>query len=238
MQTESKFAIFDYHEIDKNLINELATYLDDNVQKIFDFFEIEAPSNKILIHIIPTKKEYDEIYKSVWNRDPENWSIGFYCGKTKEITCLSVNDYKNTSHAFKKQNFHFMMNYYKKTIVHEFTHYVNHLFIKLNNYSHTEKYLSEGLATYLSGQEDESKININCSIDQILNNRNCYDDWCLITKYLIENYDKRFVFSLIKSSHKARKFFQDELYYRAINHYKTQLSETPTTAQIEMTIKI
>ena len=225
MKLESKFAIFNYQDRDKELIKEVATYLDDNVDKIFNFFEVEILKEKITINIIPTKKEFDEIYKYTWNCDAENWSIGFYSSKTKQITYLSINDYKNTSHAFEKNDYSIAKEYYKKTILHEFVHYVNDLFKIKHNCGYTEKYLSEGLATYLSKQKSDKKINFNYSMDQILNSKGCYDGWYLITKYLIENYDKQFIFSLIESNRKAREFLQNELYNKASEYYKVEISK-------------
>ena len=224
MRKESEIAIFNYNKSDKDLIGYLDNYLTEQAKRIFDFFEVEMPNTKISINIIPTKKEFDEIYKSVWNRNAESWCIGFY--DDKQITYLSLNDYKNTSHAFKQEDYGFALEYYKKTIVHEFVHYVNDLFKIKYGCGHTEKYLSEGLATCLSNQKENTNLKFDYSLDDILNSRGCYNGWYLLTKYLIENYDKQFIFSLIKSNRKAREFLQDELYHKASRYYKKINSPT------------
>ena len=64
-----------------------------------------------------------------------------------EIYYLSINDYKNTSHTID-------FDMYKKTILHEYVHYVNRLFCIKNNCNFSTKYLSEGIATYLSKQNE------------------------------------------------------------------------------------
>jgi len=56
-------------------------------------------------------------------------------------------------------------------------------------------------------------------IDQILNSNDCYNGWFLITKYLVENYDKKFIFSLIKSNCKAIEVLQNELYNNVNKKY-------------------
>jgi len=62
MIRESKYAIFNFELCDENLINELMKYLDSNAYKIFQFFDVEIPSKKVPINIIPTKREFDKTY--------------------------------------------------------------------------------------------------------------------------------------------------------------------------------
>lgn len=221
MKKVCRFAIFNYEESDKRLIDELAEYLDTQAQKIFDFFEVEAHKEKIHINIIPTKKEFDKIYLSTWKSEAEDWAVGFYYNK--QITYLSINDYNNTSHAFKEEEYPSAVVYFKKTIVHEFVHYVNDLFKIKNNCSYTEKYLSEGIATLLSGQKEGLDLPFNFTLEHIMPqkdmNKSCYNGWYLVTKYLIENYEKNFVFELFKSNRKSREFLQSELYSKAKQHY-------------------
>lgn len=230
MQKESKYAIFNYKETDKDLIKELAEYLDTCAQKVFDFFDTEVPKEKITINIIPTKKEFDEIFifdhewtHSIPDFKVPNWAIGYF--KNNQITYLSINDYKNTSHAFKEENYPSAILYYKKTIVHEFIHYVNDLFRIKHDCSYTEKYLSEGIATFLSEQKENKNIEFNFTLEQIMYydmKKACYDGWYLVTKFLVENYDKYFVFELFKSNRQAREFLQSELYEKAKKYYSEE----------------
>ena len=136
---------------------------------------------------------------------------------------LSLNDYKNTAHKFDKKHYKEAFEHYKKTLVHEFVHFVNlECFNRIRKCGRPAKYLSEGIATYLSGQKDNKKIIFDYSIDDIMHfdyNKSCYDGWYLVTKYLVENYDKQFVLSLFESNREANDFLQNELYEKAKEFY-------------------
>ena len=219
MLKESSFAIFEYELVDAQLIDDLANYLDNKAKDIFDYFEVKIPEDKIKIKIIPTKKEFDDIYLRKWGHSAENWAIGFYDNIKNGITYLSINDYKNTSHKFEPHEYNLAIIHYRKTIVHEFVHYVNDLFKLKHNCGYTEKYLSEGIATYLSNQKDNMDFKFNFSLEEIYNNKGCYNAWYMLTKTLIENYNKEFVFNLIKSNRKAREFLEKELYNKTQRQY-------------------
>ena len=215
----SKYAIFNYEESDSELIEELAEYLDVNADKVFQFFGVPA-GEKAIINIVPTKKEFDRIFREKWGYDCEDWAVGF--AKNGEITYLSLNDYKNTKHAYSKVEYYAAFEHFKKTLLHEFVHYVNELFRKENDCGSTVKYLREGIATYLSGQKDNAKVLFDFSIDDLLATdmkKSCYNGYYLITKYLIENYDKDFVMELFKSNRKATEFLLNELYEKAKEYY-------------------
>lgn len=216
---ESRYAIFNYNESDKVLVQELSKYLDDNAINIIEYFEIE-PSilKKVEINIIPTKKEFDELYKKTHklsiDKKVPNWIVGF---SGKKITYLSLFDYKNTVHAFKQEEYENKLKYYKKTIVHEYVHFINMLFNKKMDCNFTSKYLIEGIACYLSHQYDDKEKIIKSSLDDIINCKNCtYVEFYTLTDYLINNYSKDKVFELLQSSEKANVFLKEELYDRTI----------------------
>ncbi len=228
MQKISKRAIFNFEESDSTLINELSDYLDDdkNIVPIYEFFEVEEPDKKIKIEIVPTKKEYDEKFKVLGNYPPDyivqDWMIGCFNSTKNKILYLSLNDYKNTSHAFKPDDYDKALNHFKKTIVHEYVHYVTELFAKKHNCGWRAKYISEGLAICLSHQKDDMKLKFNYHLDEIINGNAHYNAYYLLTKYLIENYDKSFTFKLIESNRKAHEFLKDELYDKVNKLYNQE----------------
>ena len=225
MIKRGKFAEITYQKQDEKLILELNKYIDEKAEEIFAFFKIDKPDRCVQINIFPTKKDYDENYRRErnWGNDVkvESWKIGeFLDGK---INYLSINDYKSTSHAFKEEDYDKALDYFKKTIVHEFVHYVNDLFCAKNRCDNTEKYLAEGLATYLSGQNSGKNIIFDFSVEKLLDdNAYCYDGYYWVTKYLIENYPQDFVLDLIKSSEKSREFLKQELFDKTKNYYNTK----------------
>lgn len=221
MIKKGKFAEIIYKKQDEKLINELNAYINEKAEDIFAFFKIDT-ADCVKITIFPTKKEYDDNYRNErnWGSDVkvESWKIGeFFDGK---INYLSINDYKNTSHAFKEDEYQQALDYFKKTIMHEFVHYVNELFCAKNKCDSTVKYLAEGLATYLSGQFAEQNIEFNFSVEKLLDeNSYFYDGYYMVTKFLIENYSHDFVLDIIKSSQKSRDFLKNELFDKAKKYY-------------------
>ncbi len=228
MQKECRRAIFTYEQSDDSLIDELAAYLDDdkNILPIYDFFEVEQPTEKIEIEIVPTKKEYDEKYNILDNRPAkqkvEKWNIGCFNRRENKILYLSLNDYKNTAHAFAPEKYAEMLSHYKKTIVHEYTHFVTQLFANKHNSGWRPKWLSEGIAIYLSHQKDHLKLDFNYTLDEISNGTVHYNAYYLLTKYQIENYDKEFVFKLLESNREANEFLQNELYDKVKAYYNNE----------------
>ena len=222
MQKESNTAIFNFQKEDEDLIEALSNFLDKNAQRIYDFFEM-TPKEKVVINIIPTKKEYDNFIRETRRLDADycvpRWMIGT-C-QDGVITYLSLNDFKNTSHSFDDDKCCEALDYYKKTILHEYVHYVNECFNKAHNCQDTEKYLQEGIATYLSGQYDDKLLSLNATKEQLLNeDEYFYDDYYLITKYLVNNYDKSLVLEAFKNKEQARKLLIDNLFDQVQNLYK------------------
>lgn len=216
MQFESKMAIFKFEESDKDLIQPLAKYLDSHVDNIYKFFEVNIPKEKLVIKIIPTKKEFDILYQKTWGSS-EKWAVGFY--HNNEIIYLSLHNFQNTEHKAKYFVLNEALKYYKKTIVHEYVLYVNDIFKKVNNCDYTEKYLSEGIATYLSGQHENEKIPFNFTCEDLLTRGDMYLGYYLVTKYFVENYDKSFVLNIFKSNKQSREFLKNEIFDKAKEFY-------------------
>lgn len=215
MKKETKFAIFDYNENDNCLIDQLAIYLDEKAMDIYNFFEVE-PKEKVKIIIVPTKKEFDVLF-NLKNKKPKDAKVGLSSRGTltldNEILYLSIADYESTTHAFLPEQKQEAIELYKKTLVHEFVHFVNVCFNKKNGCSFTEKFLVEGIACYLSGQKANKKIDFNFKIEDVLNiEKQLYDAYYVITKYFVEHYDKKYVLEIFQSSRQARELLCSELF--------------------------
>ena len=218
MERKTKYFIFNYSKNDEDLIIELDNYLNQKKEDIFNFFDCVIPDNQVIINIIPTKKEYDELAKKIRGVDNvAKWSIGFF--HDNNIEYVSLHDYKNTAHAFSEDRYYEKLDYYKKTIVHEYVHYVAALYRKKHNVEYSIKYLNEGIATYLSGQKENVEIPFNFKIEDILESNNSYDSWYLITKYIIEEYGKNYFFKLFDNPELAFKE-ADHLLEEARDYYK------------------
>ncbi len=225
MQKIAKFAKFNFDKSDEDLIDELADYLDSQVAEIYNFFEVETPQEKVEIDIISTKTEYDKKFKLLngWQVDEEVPKSARGCFAKGKILYLSIHDYKNTTHAFEKQDTKKAIEGYKKTLVHEYVHFVNDLFNKRHGCSWTEKFLVEGIATYLSHQKDEETVPFDFTLTQLMK-KDDYSAYYLVTKYFVENYDKKYVLEVFQSSRMARELLTNELFDKAKNFYTYEKS--------------
>lgn len=225
MKKESRFAVFNFESKDAKLIDELSVYLDNNAEQILNFFDLDInpEKNKLHINIIQNKQSFDECYNKDHNLPQKqmvkDWVIGYYNRKNNKIVYLSLNDYKSTAHAGLLQDYDKALDYYKKTILHEFVHYANHLYCNKKGCGYTSKYLAEGLAGYLSRQREDITT-FNFTLEDVLSHQKpCYDGWRLITKYLVEHYSKKFVLELVEDHQKFEDFLKKKLYAKAKNQY-------------------
>lgn len=220
MVRENDYYKFIYKEEDTDLIVELEEYLNQKRDDIFYFFDNSLNREKVTINIIPTKKEYDEISKKIRGvKEVAKWSIGF--SHDDKIEYVSLYDYKNTSHAFTKDKYYEKLDYYKKTIVHEYVHFVAGLYRKKNNLEHSTRFLNESIATYLSGQKENTEIPFNFKIEDILESNSSYDAWYLLTKYIVEEYGKDYFLELFGNNELAIKE-APRLFEEARNYYENK----------------
>ena len=215
-----KNAIFEYDKEEKYLILDLNNYIDEHVDEIYNFFGNDIDREIPYIRIITTKEELYKLYRHYHKLDESEqipkWLIGFT--NNEGIFYLSINDYKNTDHAFEKEDYEINLEEFKKTIIHEYIHFVNILFCKKNKCHYTIRYLSEGVALVLSKQKEQNKI-FKFSLDDILNGRNCYNGWYLVFQYIINHYDQKLIIELFKDCNSAKKFITN--IYDDIKNYYT-----------------
>lgn len=218
MEKESKYALFKYEEVDSSFIDELIEFFDSKVQDIYAFFEIKKINTKAIINIVPTKEEFDRLFKDEYGFNAPRYSRGI-CKKDGSINYLSIKDYDNTTHAFNEEDYDEAYKDFKKTLIHEYVHYVNQLFNKENDCGPTAIYLREGIAIYLSNQKENKVITSDFTLEDILtnnSNKKIYDAYYCLVKYLVENYDKEFVLDLFMSNRKAKEFLVEELFDKVI----------------------
>ena len=78
-------------------------------------------------------------------------------------------------------------------------------------------WFGEGLATNLSNQF--TKLEINCSLDDILNGKAQYINYYSMVKYLLDNFSKDYILGLAKEKALLEKETKD-IYYKTIEYIK------------------
>ena len=224
MEKESKYAVFRYQKCDEDLVEGLAEYLDAHAYVVFDFFEVDPPKDrKVAIDIIPTKREFNFVYIKDRNLPLDyhvpRWIIGTSVFIENKIVYLSLHDYKSTSHPMREEPFEKAYEYYKKTILHEFVHYVHGIYREKNNCESPIRCFGEGIACYLSGQKEGKNIKFDFTLEQLMSGEIRYDAYYLITKYLVENYDKEFALKILSDNQLSKDFLMTECYEKANKYY-------------------
>ena len=128
------------------------------------------------------------------------------------------NDYKNTSHKFDDSDYEYNLLLFKKTIIHELVHFINHIYSEVNKIDYTKGFLAEGIAQYLSNQYEGKKDNFNYTSDEIINDPSCYGGRYLVTKYIMEEYRKDTYLEFLQNQDKAKTFIENNMeeYYNNI----------------------
>lgn len=195
MKWENESFLIYYNEEDKNVVY-LIDSLNEGSKQIMNFFNLKSFSNKIVIKIYYLLDDYIthvNLYLSGDNRIYQDWmKADTFDGN---INMLSL-DLCQKSQVHKN----FTLEDFKKSILHELTHICHHKLTDGNNQP-CYTWLAEGLATNLSGQKYNSKI--NCTYEELITNfynaKNSYGVAYQIVKYGLENYGKDFILKLINN---------------------------------------
>ncbi len=186
MIKDSNYERVIYDEVDGSLVDHIISYIDDNADMVFSFFGYK-PDKKVDIYIVKDKDNYDTILKGLRNsnEDIPKWNIGTttYDGR---IYYLSLNDYANTSHQNET------LDGYKKTILHEFVHFVTYEYCNNKKISYPHQILLEGIAQYLSNQNSEKEIKYNPEKDF------SYDNALYVVRYIMDNKGKDYFLYLLE----------------------------------------
>lgn len=163
-------------------LDEVITYLDNNIKRVMDFFELENISNKknIIIWCDITKyKEHCEEFT-----DYKTWM----CGDTFDgnINMLEIEECHKT-----EDHDDMTLKEFKENIVHEFVHICQQE-KEVEPMDEDISWFWEALATNLGNPYDEV-ISFDITSDELNNFNdldNNYEIAYTIGKYMLDNYDK------------------------------------------------
>lgn len=194
--------------------DEIICNLQNNTQKILDFFELEKLSKKKRIVIYNSIEKY-KLHMEKYVSEYKDWMIGDTYGE--DINLLSLDEVKKLeSHK------NFTIESFMKGILHEFVH------VCQREYGKNEKELLwfwEALAVNLSGQPNKPISLANCDFtllkkdfnNVIGNYRYAYE----LGKYILEEYSHKEILEFIKSPNLFKnieyKIFENALERQKVN---------------------
>lgn len=183
MKKELTDITIHYHECDLTYIDEIIRKLDEKGNEIIQFFNLEHLENHLNIYLWNDIKQFEE------NVHPQHsYTIGKTNFKNHRIDILSYQEIlKREGHDYDS------IDSIPYLILHEFVH-ICHL-----QYAGLEYgcWVSEALATTISGQYDQEPLNMNCNLEHLLNGT-WYICYATIGKYILEQYGREYFLKLAK----------------------------------------
>lgn len=193
MEKKSRYVTLRYDDSENDYIDKIIEYIKTKEDLIVNFFELEDKIKNIYGNIWNDlnrfKKYLCETHANIYKTEDDipNWVIG-EGGNENGFILVSWD-------LFKERHPKDTFTNYCKDFVHEFVHQC----IKLVNPKLLSiDWINEGLATYLSGQGDEDEENsFHYDIRNFNPEMKTYNDKFMAVKYVIENYDDKYVKKLL-----------------------------------------
>lgn len=210
---KKRFCIFEieYTKSSNEYINVLIKELEEKYLSIMKFFNLQKLEHLVYIKIWDNLKDYRDYFFKKNNKEIPNWEVARATINKNEsridLLCLSER-IKCVGHQ--EDNLDSLL----KVIVHEFVHICHMTF---NNYNDTMIWLGEGLATNLSNQF--TKMEINCSLKDIIEGNAKYINYYSMVKYLLDNYSKNYILTLSKNKNLLESI-TNNVYYKTLEYIK------------------
>lgn len=183
---ELKYIKIEYNDEDISYIEELCDYVNQSCENIIMFFQLKNFREKINVRLWNNITSFRKHYKQVQTVEPKMWVCGFVNNSYVEI--LSLNEYRKA-----KTHENATLNDLKYLIMHEFVHSCHR---KLTS-EPTYYWLGEGIAVYLSHQQDECKKKFDMTLEQVKNGGPNYVNYYTMFDYVYKTYGKNYILDLI-----------------------------------------
>lgn len=195
-----KYMDIEYTKSDLDYIDYVSQMVDSKSEEVLNFFELDEIKIKSKIKIYDDLEKFRNAYVKITHRIPKDWICGV--ASANYVNILTLNEYKKT-----ETHEDGTVDDLIKLIIHEFVHTVQNNKFSFKNKNKEiwmmEKWLSEGAATYLSGQYDD--INqIKCTYEELLNGVR-YGNYKSFFTYVLEVYGKDFIFNLMDNGDLLKK---------------------------------
>lgn len=197
-------------EYDKeiNYIQSIISTLENDTDKILDFFELDKLSQKKKVVIFTSREEYKKHMLQFVPEFKEWMCADTYDGN---INLLEISEARKS-----KEHKNMDMDEFVKCILHEFVHSCQQ---EWNSNSKGVSWYWEALATNLSNQ-DYSPVSLeDCDFEKLKNDfngtENGYSYSYTLGKYMLENYSKDKLLEYVKNPNLLKKN-EDKIFYESI----------------------
>lgn len=207
----------DYIEVryitkDKVFVEETHNSLDEAVKSLYEYFKLEEKFLSIRAVIVPDRNEFDRLVKELLKVDIETPSRPGRIAQTQRTDLVILSPF-----AYKRESiYEYRPDEYRRLLFHEVTHVMVEYLSP--NIEAQQRWWSEGLAVYLSGQskyEDEFREPVleGLKNKQIPNFKEIWGDFRLsyhwgwtIVKYIEELYTHRMIAKIVKECEEGDVF--------------------------------
>ena len=214
MEKETKYMIISYTDKDLKYIDYLVENIDKIAEEIVNFFDINDFGEKIKVVLNDSLEAYREKYiETGFFLDKDGsvpkWSCGFSFQNKVETLCLEEYIKTRNSNTGNKEDLLYL-------ILHEFTHAC---YKRVRRDKRRYKWLSEGLATTLSHQYDNSELIFNATLNNVCDG--------VVSDY--RNYHTMFKYVLDTCPEEMKLFdnFGREYILKLIDDYDLLVQDTP-----------
>lgn len=209
-----------YNKCDMPYIDEIVNFFKNNFTNVMHFFNIAKLDKKVVIQLWDDSEKLREKLKAETGDEIPFWFTGrASCNKEDAYSRI---DYLSLKEII-KIDYHSneTINDLKKGILHEFVHICHS---QSCNYNYPEElFLSEGVATYLAHQYEDSKLTV--PIERILDDTTYveYGNYRFLFNILIDYYSKDQLLSILNNKSKLN---YDGIIHHVNNLYQGENNKT------------
>lgn len=189
----------EYTKDDLEYIKDFKKEIEEYYDSLLSFFNLDKLNRDINMKLWNNIDEFRTFFKEKTGKEVPLWEVGrtSSSGNVSRIDILSFKEFIKCQ-GHEECSFNDLI----KVGIHELVHFIQ---FDYNNHKDVMTWLSEALATNLSGQYDNKEVYMYSSLDEIIKGKSNYKNYYLMGKYLLNNYDKEYILSLLNDNELLKK---------------------------------
>ena len=198
--------IYKYKQLELEYTEEDLVYIEDfkkELEKYYDlilsFFNLKKLNRNIKMKFWNNTTGFRRFLAELNTKKTDLWEVGRTTSnaKSSRIDILSYKEFIKCQ-GHENQTIQDLI----KVCIHELVHFVQ---FDYNNHTYIMTWLSEALATNLSGQYENKEVYFNTTLDEIIRGKSNYCNYYLMGKYLLEEYNKEYILKLVRDNELVKK---------------------------------